>query len=104
MYLHHDKIVPAGEYAKRVIEEEKERRVMDNTDIEYPYLTGEEVRDGCGAGTENCCIYITAGPGGLSCAKASPSMKLYLDMRFETGTMSATRQPTEEYPECQIKS
>ncbi len=50
----------------------------------------------CGAGKmENCCIFLTVGPQGISCERFS---SLRNSLMFKT--MSAKRQPTEAYPNC----
>lgn len=56
--------------------------------------------DRCGAGRgEQCCIFLICGAQGFECARFS-SMRVPLIFRRDK--MTAKRQPTESYPNCQL--
>ncbi|MFH1713774.1 MAG: hypothetical protein ABH876_01175 [Patescibacteria group bacterium] len=53
----------------------------------------------CGAGTENCCLFLTVGSKGPECERFS---QLRFDLIMRKETMKARREPTELYPKCQL--
>jgi hypothetical protein len=54
-------------------------------------LSVEDARRVCRPGTQDCCIFVVAGPDGFGCAKFTPLAALLID-RNRRGQMRATRE------------
>lgn len=55
----------------------------------------------CGAGTENCCIFLTVGRSGPECERFG---QLRFDIIMRKESMNAKREPTKLYPKCQLEN
>jgi len=55
-------------------------------------LIDSEVTLLCGAGTDDCCIFLTMGRNGWNCERWNPPVYYQLLSRFHLGKMVATRQ------------
>jgi len=53
-------------------------------------MTGDEVKEICNIGGENCCAFIAVTGKGFECIRMSYPMNTSIFTRLEEGTMNAT--------------
>lgn len=67
--------------------------------VDFPILDDPHP---CGIGLRaDCCIFLLCGPDGFECGRESPETRAHL-IRNKPN-MNAQREPTEPFPDCQLK-